>query len=162
MATGGPGENITAIECIAADGWLMPPWFLVQGKNHMENWYRTTNLPSDYTLVPTPTGWITDTAAFQWLHAFHECTKNRVSRGGFRLLLMDNHGSQLTHEFLQFCDHHYIIAYCFIPHTTHIYQPLDSWPFQVLKDYYKKNNNTVVQWGGSVSSKADFFVKLMP
>jgi hypothetical protein len=27
----------------------------------------------------------------------------------------------------------------------------------VLKDYYKKNNNTVVQWGGSVSSKTDFF-----
>jgi hypothetical protein len=157
VATGGPAENITAVECIAADGWLMPPWFLVQGKNHMENWYHTTNLPSDYTLVPTPTGWITNTAAFQWLHAFHECTKNRVSRGGFRLLLMDNHGSHLTHEFLQFCDRHHIIAYCFIPHTTHICQPLDSRPFQVLKDYYKKNNNTVVQWGGSVSSKTDFF-----
>jgi hypothetical protein len=27
----------------------------------------------------------------------------------------------------------------------------------VLKDYYKKNNNAVVQWGGSVSSKTDFF-----
>jgi hypothetical protein len=157
VATGGPGENITAVECIAADGWLMPPWFLVQGKNHMENWYHITNLPSDYTLVPTPTGWITDTAAFQWLHAFHECTKNRVSRGGFRLLLMDSHGSHLTYEFLQFCDRHHIIAYCFIPHTTHICQPLDSRPFQVLKDYYKKNNNTVVQWGGSVSSKTDFF-----
>jgi len=64
VATGGPAENITAVECIAADGWLMPPWFLVQGKNHMENWYCTTNLPSDYTLVPTPTSWITDTAAF--------------------------------------------------------------------------------------------------
>jgi hypothetical protein len=76
VATGGPAENITAVECIAADGWLMPPWFLVQGENHMENWYRTTNLPSDYTLVPTPTSWITDTAAFQWLHAFHKCTKN--------------------------------------------------------------------------------------
>jgi hypothetical protein len=70
---------------------------------------------------------------------------------------MDNHGSHLTHEFLQFCDRHHIIAYCFIPHTTHICQPLDSRPFQVLKDYYKKNNNTVVQWGGSVSSKTDFF-----
>ena len=37
VATGGPAENITAVECIAADGWLMPPWFLVQGKNYMEN-----------------------------------------------------------------------------------------------------------------------------
>jgi len=30
----------------------------------------------------------------------------------------------------------------------------------VLKDYYKKNNNTVVQWGGSVSSKTDFFQEI--
>ena len=73
---------------------------------------------------------------------------------------MDNHGSHLTHEFLQFCDRHHIIAYCFIPHTTHICQPLDSRPFQVLKDYYKKNNNTVVQWGGSVSSKTNFFYEI--
>jgi hypothetical protein len=59
-------------------------------------------------------------------------------------LLMDNHGSYLTYKFLQFYDHHHIIAYYFIPHTIHICQPLDSQPFQVLKDYYKKNNNTVV------------------
>jgi hypothetical protein len=30
----------------------------------------------------------------------------------------------------------------------------------VLKDYYKKNNNTVVQWGSSVSSKTDFFQEI--
>jgi hypothetical protein len=30
----------------------------------------------------------------------------------------------------------------------------------VLKDYYKKNNNTMVQWGGSVSSKTNFFYKI--
>jgi len=74
---------------------------------------------------------------------------------------MDNHGSHLTHEFLQFCDRHHIIAYCFNPHSTHLCQPLDSRPFQVLKDYYKKNNNTVVQWGGSVSSKTDFFREIV-
>jgi hypothetical protein len=25
------GENITAIECIAADGWQMDPWFIFKG-----------------------------------------------------------------------------------------------------------------------------------
>jgi hypothetical protein len=26
------GENITAIKCIAADGWQMDPWFIFKGK----------------------------------------------------------------------------------------------------------------------------------
>jgi hypothetical protein len=26
------GENVTAIECISADGWLMDPWLIFKGK----------------------------------------------------------------------------------------------------------------------------------
>ena len=26
------GENITSIECIAADGWQMDPWFIFKGE----------------------------------------------------------------------------------------------------------------------------------
>jgi hypothetical protein len=37
VVTSRPGENITAIKYIAVDGWLMPPWFLVEGKIHIEN-----------------------------------------------------------------------------------------------------------------------------
>jgi hypothetical protein len=37
---GGISESITGIECIAADGWKMSPWFLVKGKFHMENWVK--------------------------------------------------------------------------------------------------------------------------
>jgi hypothetical protein len=49
------------------------------------------------------------------------------------------------------------IPYYFIPHTTHICQPLDDVPFQVLKHYYKSANNTEIFWGGDVKQKADFF-----
>lgn len=131
IGTGGPSESLTSIECIAADGWVMPPWFLVKGEFHMENWYRTTNLPNDYWITPTPNGWTDDITAFQWLQSFEEITKNRCTKTGFRLL-MDNHGSHLTFEFVNFCEDHQIIPYCFIPHTTHICQPLDDVPFQVL------------------------------
>ena len=31
IGTGGIGENITGIECISADGWVMHPWFLIRG-----------------------------------------------------------------------------------------------------------------------------------
>lgn len=41
---GGLNEGITGIECILADGWIISPWFLVKGRYHMENWYKTTSL----------------------------------------------------------------------------------------------------------------------
>jgi hypothetical protein len=36
IATGGHAKSITGIECIAADGWVMLPWFLVKGSQHLE------------------------------------------------------------------------------------------------------------------------------
>lgn len=65
---GGVSESITGIECIAADGWKIAPWFLVKGKYHMESWYKGTNLPDDYTLVTSPCGYTTNDIAIQWLY----------------------------------------------------------------------------------------------
>lgn len=144
-ATGGQGESMTSIECIAADGWFIPPFLLFKGQWHMENWYRQADLPDDYRVAPTPKGYSTDIIAFDWIHFFHECTKHRVARGGSRLLLIDNHGSHLTWDFLQFCENHHIIPFCFPPHTTHLLQPLDGNAFQAYKHFYRKNNNAMVQ-----------------
>jgi hypothetical protein len=79
-----------------------------------------------------------------------------VSKGEPRLLLMDGHGSHLTYDFLKFCEKLHIIPFCFVPHTTHIAQPLDGHPFQVYKHYFRSQNNHVTQWGGSVHDKSDF------
>jgi hypothetical protein len=155
--TGGPTESLTGIECVSADGWVMPPWFLVKGQFHMENWYINTNLPDDYTVCPTKNGWTDEIVSFEWVQCFHEFTKHRTRNNQYRLLLMDNHGSHLTYDFVEFCWENRIIPYCFIPHTTHICQPLDDVPFQVLKHYYRSANNNEVFWGGDIKQKADFF-----
>jgi len=39
IPTGDRGQFLTAIKCIAADGWVMSPCFLFSGEWHMENWY---------------------------------------------------------------------------------------------------------------------------
>jgi hypothetical protein len=70
---------------------------------------------------------------------------------------MDNHGSHITYEFIEFCWGKRIIPYCFIAHTTHGCQPLDDIPFANLKHYYHQYNNDVSFWGGDAKSKAIFF-----
>ncbi|CRL28782.1 Homeodomain-like [Penicillium camemberti] len=50
IPTGGQSESITGIECIAADGWLMLPWFLPKGSLLMEEW----SPPGIFTPSPPP------------------------------------------------------------------------------------------------------------
>jgi hypothetical protein len=64
VPTGGIGETVTAIECIAADGWIMPPMILFAGTVHLEDWYRDQlDLPDDYVIATSPTGWNNEVSA---------------------------------------------------------------------------------------------------
>lgn len=65
--TGGLSESLTGIECVAADDWVMPPWFLVKGQFDMGNWFIDTNLQDNYTIWQTPNGWTDDIVSFAWV-----------------------------------------------------------------------------------------------
>jgi hypothetical protein len=64
LAESEKGENITAVERISADGWLMAPFFIFKasGANHMEVWYDGSEvLPSDTTTAISPkVGYLTN------------------------------------------------------------------------------------------------------
>jgi hypothetical protein len=47
-------------------------------------------------------GYTSDDITYHWLHHFNSFTKANTT-GPYRLLLMDNHGSHLTADFIQFC-----------------------------------------------------------
>jgi hypothetical protein len=156
IPTGDRGQSLTAIEYIAADGWVMSPFFLLPGQCYMENWYRQASLPDDYRIGVTPNGYTSDAMAYDWLHFFHTHTRSRISSREYRLLLMDGHESHKTYEFIQFCEKHHIIPYFFPPHLTHLLQPLDGKPFLAYKHHYRMENNEVVLWAGSFKEKKDF------
>ncbi|KXL41591.1 MAG: hypothetical protein FE78DRAFT_545139 [Acidomyces sp. 'richmondensis'] len=67
------GENITAIECIATDGWQIDPLFIFKGtgKGLMEAWfYGSETLSLDIMTAISPNGWISDELALAWLGYF--------------------------------------------------------------------------------------------
>ena len=68
---------------------------------------------------------------------------------------MDNHSSHLSFDFVNYCQNHRIIPWCFPSKLTRRLQPLDGKPFQEYKHYYRRYNNRTVQWGGSIKEKAD-------
>jgi hypothetical protein len=159
------GENITALECIAADGWQMDPLFIFKGtgRNLMEAWfYGSENLSPDTMTAISPNGWISDKLALAWLGYFIQLTAHRVNRGEKRVLIFDGHGAHLTLEFLQLCEDNAIIPFAFIPHSTHICQPLDGKPFLNYKQQFRLINNELAFWGGQPYGKSDFLAIIGP
>ncbi|KAF4236562.1 hypothetical protein CNMCM8980_009552 [Aspergillus fumigatiaffinis] len=127
------GENITAIECIAADGWQMDPWFIFK-----------------------------DELAVQWIQSFVKATNDRAKNGEKRILILDSHGSHRTLEFLQICEDNGIIPFGFLPHTTHLCQPLDGKPFLSYKQHFRWMNNELSYWAGEPVGKSEFLRVIGP
>jgi hypothetical protein len=158
------GENITALECIAADGWQMDPLFIFKsGGVFMEAWFDgSEDLPPNTMVGTSPNGWISDQLANQWLDYFIEATRDRTKRGEKRILIFDGHGAHLTLEFLQKCEDHNILPFGFIAHSTHLCQPLDGKPFLSYKQHFRSLNNDISYWAGEPMGKAEFLRAIGP
>lgn len=158
------GENITALECIAADGWQMDPLFIFKsGGVFMEAWFDgSEDLPPNTMVGTSPNGWISDQLANQWLDYFIEATRARTKRGEKRIIIFDGHGAHLTLEFLQKCEDHNILPFGFIPHSTHLCQPLDGKPFLSYKQHFRSLNNEISYWAGEPMGKAEFLRVIGP
>ena len=47
-------DFITSVEAISADGEVLPPLLIVQGPNHLQQWYMNTALPDNYLIGTSP------------------------------------------------------------------------------------------------------------
>jgi hypothetical protein len=129
----------------------------------MEAWfYGSENLSLDTMTAISPNSWISDELALAWLGYFIQLTAHRVNRGEKRVLIFDGHGAHLTLEFLQTCEDNHIIPFAFLPHSTHLCQPLDGKPFLNYKQQFRLINNELAFWGGQPYGKSDFLAIIGP
>ncbi|EED23387.1 conserved hypothetical protein [Talaromyces stipitatus ATCC 10500] len=151
-------ESITVVEGINAEGKIIPPLLIPKGKVHLEEWYRHIK-DDDWLVAPASNGFITDEIAFEWLQHF-----DHFSRPGafpdWRLILIDNHTTHLTIQFVQYCEIWHIRPFRFPPHSTHFLQPLDGVPFQQYKHVHGRVVNKIARLGGFDFDKNDFFEEL--
>jgi hypothetical protein len=61
----GNREWVTTIECTNAFGWALPPCVIFKGKVFIKFWF--DDLPTDWWLEVSPTGWTTDEIGLRWL-----------------------------------------------------------------------------------------------
>ena len=149
----GNREWVTAIECINASGWSLPPFIILSGKVHQSSWYQ--GLLPNWTVAVSDNGWTTDQLGVEWAKHFNQHTATRTA-GVYRLLILDGHGSHATPEFDQYCAENKIITLCMPSHTSHLLQPLDVSCFSPLKRAYGREIEELARYGVYHIDKIDF------
>ena len=132
----GNREWVTVIECVNARGWFLPPMVIFKGKVHLSAWYENNEIPRDWMLAVSDNGWTTNELGLEWVQNVYEPNTVPSTKGKYRLLILDGHGSHATPEFDQFCKARNIITLCMPAHSSHLLQPLDVGYFSVLKRSY--------------------------
>ncbi len=154
----GNREWVTAIEAVNASGWVLPPMIIFAGKTHRTNWFENTEIPRDWTIAVSDNGWTTDQLGCDWLESVFEPNTKGRTKGVYRLLVLDGHGSHLTPRFDLFCTEHKIIPICMPPHSSHFLQPLDVSCFSVLKRSYGRQVEQLMRRGIDFIDKPDFLI----
>ncbi len=129
-------DYVTVIECVSVSKRLLPLIVILPGKNLLEVWVTKTDMPGEFTLATSDSGYTNDELSFGWLRHFERHSREGQV-GEYRLLLLDGFGSHCTLEFVQFCEDHKILPFCLPPHTTHFLQPLDVVLFSAYKQAHR-------------------------
>jgi hypothetical protein len=153
----GNREWATAIECINAKGWCIPPFVIVQGAYHLANWTTESGFPPSWIIKPTLNGWTDNETGLEWIRHFDKHTIKRT-KGKYRMLVLDGHKSHVSAEFEQYCKEHNIIPISMPPHSSHLLQPLDVALFSPLKRAYGDKINLFIQASINHITKSEFFI----
>jgi hypothetical protein len=152
----GNREWVTVIQGVCADGWVLPPFIVVKGKNHLLPWYQDSRFKKDWRIHLSENGWTTNEIGLDWIRHFEQATGSR-RKGAYRLLILDGHESHHSINFEQYCKDNSIITLCMPPHSSHFLQPLDVGCFSPLKAAYGKQIEKMMRMQITHIQKEDFF-----
>jgi hypothetical protein len=147
-------ELVTTMEAVSAAGRVIPAFVIIPGTNLVSRLFNN-NLEDDTVVTATPNAYMDDQTALEWIEHFVKHTQPAIPSQK-RLLLMDNHGSHLTHEFFRIAKQARIILFPLPPSTTHKLQPLDVGVFQIYKHNHQKHLRWKIQGGAIDYVKSDF------
>jgi len=114
----GNREMVTVIECIAADGRVIPPIYIYKGGKHLPGWHAGVQDKEQATFAWSIKGWTDNELGLEWVEQnFEKHTTTMFlpldsspahanyysAKGKPCILILDGHGSHLTWQFFDFC-----------------------------------------------------------
>src|SRR5579859_5891169 len=129
----GRQEWVTVVECICGDGSTVAPLVIFKAENGSTEWAQSPEVPGDWRFSASQNGWTSNMHGLKWLQLCFDSETHAKVDGGYRLLILDGHGSHVTGSFIMHCMDHRIALMRLPPHTSHVLQPLDVGLFGPLK-----------------------------
>ena len=128
-------EWVSILECVSATGKVITPLVVFRGQGVMLNCFGV-DVPQ-FMYTASDKGWTNNEIAKNWLEQVFIPNTLPESGDDWRLLLLDGHGSHVSHEFMTIAKQHRICCLYMPPHTSHILQPLDLSCLSPLKSRYR-------------------------
>jgi len=132
QAKPGRQEWVTAVECICADGSVLPPLIIFKAENLSRQWI-PASVHDDWKFSCNAKGWTSNLHGIEWLQRCFEPATREKANGRYRLLICDGHDSHITGEWIAHCMYNNIVLMVLPPHSSHLTQPLDVGVFGPLK-----------------------------
>ena len=140
--------HLTTVACAAANGFIVPPLFIVPGQ-------RLSRCTMDACMVPeacittAPKGFMNSSIFIMWLEHFERQVPGSVRRP--LVLVYDGYGSHYNNEIVNKAIELRVILVLLPANATHLIQPLDIAVFKPFKSVLKKNIETFMIRTGQTS-----------
>jgi len=127
---------VSLIECVCFNNNVLFSYFIFKSKGIQQAWLDPIK-NNKTVLSVSENSWTINELRLQWLKAFDLHTTAQTWEI-YWLLILNDHESHVSSDFIQYCCDHSIIALCLSPHSTHLLQSLNVEVFSPLTKAYKK------------------------
>ena len=149
-------EWVSIIETVSATGAKLQCLVIFKGKHLQTTWFPATSTPN-WLYTTSENGWTSNLIGSEWLQRIF-IPNTTHSSGGYRLLLLDGHGSHTPIDFMWLCKVNRIQLLYLPAHASHLLQPLDLAPFSVLKSRYRNQIQALSALDDAAPVKKERFV----
>jgi hypothetical protein len=63
----GTREMVTVVECVGADGCVLPPLYIYKGGSHTMGWHTAVQPEDQATFACSPRGWTDNELGLEWV-----------------------------------------------------------------------------------------------
>ncbi|KAF1923716.1 DDE-domain-containing protein [Didymella exigua CBS 183.55] len=115
----GDREWVTVIQSVCAARSCTLPFIIYKGRVHISAWYEEADIPRNWKLSVSESGWTNNALGLEWLKHFDAHTK-ASQVGAYRLLILDSHKSHLNQDFKDYCLKNIILTLYMLPYLLYI------------------------------------------
>jgi hypothetical protein len=131
----------------------------MKGKRPSFAWAKDSEL-EDSWIAASPIGWSDNELGVDWLEKLFDPATKEKAAGEWRCLVLDNHESHISMEFIEYAWSNKIVVVSLAPKTSGTTQPLDV---AVFKDYAQEYGKAAdEQLCGKVAISKQDFPRLLP